>query len=151
MRPGLYTRARSHLFYLHRSDHHTCIRDRPTIYVFRARSLSLFLAWPEEDFFRERGSLPVSAVCLTAPRSVVTFAQTRDPLLLFYLSLSFFLSLSLSPSSFSLFLFLSLPLCLYLYRSILVQPMVVSLFLYFPLSLVSSLFLRLVLGKRGER
>ena len=84
---------------------------RSTRCMFFARDLSLFLTSPE-DFFRERGSLPVSAVCLTAPRSVVTFAQTRDPLLLsvlFTLSHSFLLSLFLFLPLLALF---SLPLSL---------------------------------------
>lgn len=139
---------------------------RSTRCMFFARDLSLFLTSPE-DFFRERGSLPVSAVCLTAPRSVVTFAQTRDPLLLsvlFTLSHSFLLSLflflpplalfslplSLLSLSLSLSLTLSLSLCLSDYSSISISTSISvlrTILRFFSL----FLFLWLVLGKREER
>lgn len=66
-------------------------------------SLSFFISGTSSG---REGSLPVSAMCLTAPRSVVTFAQSRDPL---SLSTSLFFSLTL-PLSLSLSLALSLSL-----------------------------------------
>ena len=131
---------------------------RSTRCMFFARDLSLFLTSPE-DFFRERGSLPVSAVCLTAPRSVVTFAQTRDPLLLsvlFTLSHSFLLSLFLFLpllALFSLPLSLPLSLSLTLSLSLCLSNSSVYLYLYFYLRSAydTLLFLSLSLSLAGPR
>lgn len=88
-----------------------------------------------ENFFRERGSLPVSVVCLTASRSVVTFAQSRDPL-----SLSSTLSLSVIPSR-----SLARPIARSLARSLFLS-FLPSLSLSLPLSLYLSLALPLSLS-----